>query len=193
MHLDRLGKGVKPGLSRTDAYRPVLCVPPLAEQHRIVAKVEKLMALCDRLEAARAKREATRNNLTAASLVRLNAPDPETFREYARFALDALPALTARADQIKQLSQTVLNLAVRGKLVPQDPKEGTGGDLLRQPSKLRNQSRIASRRKRDVSSDEIRDEDKYFETSGLLGVGARVPSRNDTDGCKPKPIESCSI
>ena len=54
------------------------------------------MALCDRLEAARAEREATRDRLAAASLARLNAPDPETFRDDARFALDALPALTAR-------------------------------------------------------------------------------------------------
>ena len=79
------------------------------------------MALCDRLEAARAEREATRDRLAAASLARLNAPDPETFHDDARFALDALPALTTRPDQIKQLRQTILNLAVRGKLVPQDP------------------------------------------------------------------------
>ena len=75
------------------------------------------MALCDRLEAARASREAVRDRLAAASLARLNAPDPETFQADARFALDALPALTTRPDQIKQLRQTILNLAVRGKLV----------------------------------------------------------------------------
>jgi len=98
-------------------------LPPLAEQHRIVAKVDELMALCDRLEAARVGREATRDRLAAASLTRLNAPVPDTFHDDARFALDALPALTTRPDQIKQLRQTILNLAVRGKLVPQDPKE----------------------------------------------------------------------
>ena len=73
--LDKLGKGVKPGLSRSDAYEQILWVPPLAEQHRIVAKVDELMALCDRLEAAQGSREATRDRLTAASLARLNAPD----------------------------------------------------------------------------------------------------------------------
>ena len=109
-------------------------LPPLAEQHRIVAKVDELMALCDRLEAARAEREATRDRLTAASLARLNAPNPETFRADARFALDALPALTTRPDQIKALRQTILNLAVRGKLVPQDSKEEIAKCYIDEPA-----------------------------------------------------------
>jgi type I restriction enzyme S subunit len=78
------------------------------------------MGLCDRLEAARAAREVTRDQLSAASLARFNAPDPETFQADARFVLDALPALTTRPDQIKALRQTILNLAVRGKLVSQE-------------------------------------------------------------------------
>jgi type I restriction enzyme S subunit len=98
-------------------------LPPLAEQHRIVAKVDELMALCDRLEAARKDREAKRDRLSAASLARLNTPDPETFTADARFTLEALPALTTRPNQIKQLRQTILNLAVRGRLVPQDPND----------------------------------------------------------------------
>ncbi len=49
--LDALGKGVKPGLSRSEAYLLPIAIPPLAEQHRIVAKVDELMALCDQLKA----------------------------------------------------------------------------------------------------------------------------------------------
>ncbi|MEH2626069.1 type I restriction enzyme S subunit [Bradyrhizobium sp. AZCC 1719] len=101
----------------------VVPVPPLAEQHRIVAKVDELMALCDRLEAARESREAVRDRFAAATFARLDAPYPEIVQADARFALDALPALTARADQIKQLRQTIRNLAVRGKLVPQDAND----------------------------------------------------------------------
>ena len=108
-------------------------LPPLAEQHRIVAKVDELMALCDRLEEARKTREETRDRLTAASLARLTAPDttPEDFPTHAAFALEALPALTTRPDQINALRQTILNLAVRGNLVKQDPADEPASQLLK--------------------------------------------------------------
>jgi type I restriction enzyme S subunit len=48
-----------------------LPLPPFAEQHRIVAKVDELMALCDRLEAAQAERESRRDRLVSASLHQL--------------------------------------------------------------------------------------------------------------------------
>lgn len=108
-------------------------LPPLAEQQRIVAKVDELMALCDRLEAARAGREAVRDRLTAATLARLTAPetDAETFSTHARFALQTLPTLTTHEGQIKTLRQTILNLAVRGKLVEQDPTDEPAAELLK--------------------------------------------------------------
>ncbi|UFZ01862.1 restriction endonuclease subunit S [Bradyrhizobium ontarionense] len=133
-HYSKHASGVSPSMknvSRDVILSLPVPLPPLAEQHRIVAKVKDLMALCDRLEAARATRESTRDRLAAASLVRLNAPDPETFQSDVRFALDALPALTARPDQIKQLRQTIFNLAVRGKLVPQDPNDEPAQVLLK--------------------------------------------------------------
>jgi len=120
-----------PAVNDSDFSLLPIPLPPLAEQHRIVAKVDELMALCDRLEAARAEREAVRDRLAAASLARLNAPDPDTYPNDIRFALDALPALSTRPDQIKQLRQTILNLAVRGKLVSQDPKDEPASQLLK--------------------------------------------------------------
>jgi type I restriction enzyme, S subunit len=119
------------GLPKNRMDLIAVALPPLAEQHRIVAKVDELMGLCDRLEAARAGREAVRDQLAASGLARLNAPDPETFQDDARFALDALPALTTRPDQIKRLRQTILNLAVRGKLVTQDATDEPALELLK--------------------------------------------------------------
>ena len=93
------------------------------------------MALCDRLEAARNERESRRDRLVAASLHRLSQPadkdGDEAFRADARFYLNHLPRLTTRPDHIKQLRQTILNLAVRGRLVPQDPNDEPASELLK--------------------------------------------------------------
>lgn len=48
--LDKLGKGIKPGLNRNDAYSLVIAIPPRSEQKAIVSKVNELMSLCDQLE-----------------------------------------------------------------------------------------------------------------------------------------------
>lgn len=129
--LQSQARSLIPGIAREDVEDFAFPLPPLPEQHRIIAKVDELMVLCDELEAARTERETKRDRLAAASLARLNTPDLETFRDDAHFALDALPALTARPDQIKQLRQTILNLAVRGKLVPQDPADEPAVELLK--------------------------------------------------------------
>ncbi|MEK6803703.1 MAG: restriction endonuclease subunit S [Nitrospirota bacterium] len=108
-------------------------LPPLAEQHRIVSKVDELMALCDRLEAAQAERESRRDRLASSSLHRLNnGVDPDAFRDHARFYFNHLPRLTTKREHIQQLRQTILNLAVHGKLVPQDRSEEPATHLLDQ-------------------------------------------------------------
>ena len=102
--IEAYGKGSTRFRVSTGHLKTVLVpLPPLAEQHRIVAKVDELMALCDRLEARRAEREATRDRMAAASLVRLNDPDPDpvVFRKHAAFAIENLTPLTTRRDQIK--------------------------------------------------------------------------------------------
>ena len=140
-------------------------LPPLAEQHRIVAKVDELMTLCDRLEEGRTARETTRDRLAAASLARLNAPDPELalFRNHASFALENLAPLTTRFDQIKPLRQTILNLAVRGKLVEQDPIEGTGQALLFELRKIRNTWETSGRVRKQKVKNAVADDEQYLD------------------------------
>ena len=127
----------QPNVNGQTLGKMLVPLPPLAEQHRIVAKVDELTGLCDRLEAARTEREATRDRMAAASLVRLNDPDPDpvVFRNHAAFAIENLTPLTTRTDQIKALRQTILNLAVRGKMVPQDPNDEPAAELLKRIAK----------------------------------------------------------
>ncbi|GAO77732.1 restriction endonuclease subunit S [Sphingopyxis sp. C-1] len=122
--------GAQPFVKVRETLGRTFCLPPLAEQRRIVAKVDELMALCDQLEAARAEREAARDRFTLSTLAKLNTPDPETFGQDARFALANLAPLTTRPDQIKQLRQTILNLGVRGKLMEQDAADEPAAKLF---------------------------------------------------------------
>ena len=143
------GGGAQPNISKVKIVSTPFPLPPLAEQRRIVTKVDELMALCERLEAARAAREGVRDRLAAASLVRLSIPDPNAFQDDTRFALEALAPFTIRPDQIKLLRQTILNLAVRGKLVPQDAGDGSVSELLK---------KIEAERKARIANGEIRRE-----------------------------------
>lgn len=109
--------------------RIAIPLPPFAEQKRIVAKVDELMALCDRLEAQFQERDTRRTALARAALVRFaKAPTPENlellFHDF--FAIDP-----------PDLRKTILTLAVQGKLVHQDPNDDPAGLWLQTISSLR--------------------------------------------------------
>jgi type I restriction enzyme, S subunit len=90
-------------------------VPPLAEQKRIVAKVNELMKLCDRLQAHQRERQVRHAALARASLARFAAaPTPANLSFLFHPSYDIAPA---------DLRKSILTLAVRGKLVPQDPND----------------------------------------------------------------------
>jgi type I restriction enzyme, S subunit len=124
--------GGQPNVNGQTLGKMTIAVPPLPEQHRIVAKVDELMALCDRLGAVRAERENRRDRLAGASLHQLNsAADTEALHKHARFYINHLSRLTARSAHIPHLRQTLLNLAVQGKLVPQDANNEPASELLK--------------------------------------------------------------
>ena len=126
-------------LNRTSLSNILVPLPALAEQHRIVAKVDELMTLCDRLEEAQQEREAARDRFATTSLARLGSPDPDlsTFHADAAFAIENFDRITARSDQVAALRRTVLDLAVRGRLVPQDPTDEPASKLLERITKQR--------------------------------------------------------
>ncbi len=96
--------------------------PPLAEQKRIVTKVDELMALCDRLAAQQQERVTRHAALARASLSRFaEAPTPANLDFLFHQSYPIPPA---------DLRKTILTLAVQGKLVPQDPNDEPAEDCL---------------------------------------------------------------
>ena len=107
-------------------------LPPLPEQHRIVAKVDELMALCDRLEARQADAASAHARLVQALLDSLTqASDAEDFAASWQRLAEHFHSLFSSESSIDALKQILLQLAVMGKLVPQDLMEETGEKLLR--------------------------------------------------------------
>ena len=135
--------GAQPNLSKVKIVAFPFPLPPLAEQERIVAKVDELMALCDRLEAQQQEREEKASQLTRASLARFaDAPNPANLNFIFHKSFDIPPA---------DLRKSILTLAVQGKLVPQDPNDEPAAELI---------SQIAEEKRRLVSARIIRDKDE---------------------------------
>ena len=63
-----------PHISSKQVEAAALFLPPLSEQHCIVAKVDELMVLCDRLEASLARGNDTRRRLFEALLLEALEP-----------------------------------------------------------------------------------------------------------------------
>lgn len=99
-------------------------LPPLAEQHRIVARVDELMALLDRLEAARGERDTTRLAARDSALAALrDAADASEVAAAWRRLEARMEDLFRTPEDVPPLRQAILQLAVRGRLVAQDPAE----------------------------------------------------------------------
>lgn len=121
-----------PAINDGQFFSGFIPLPPLAEQHRIVAKVDELMALCDQLEAQQNNAAQAHEKLVSHLLGTLtqsqNADDFSANWQciYAHF--DVLFTTQASIDALKQ---TLLQLAVMGKLVPQDPNDEPASELLK--------------------------------------------------------------
>ncbi|TWT50049.1 Type-1 restriction enzyme EcoKI specificity protein [Allorhodopirellula solitaria] len=126
----------QPNLSATDLAKFVVPLPPLAEQRRIVSKVEGLMSLCDTLENYRRERESVRErasrsvlaSLTTAPRVGDQVSGQETLASAWQRMSDHFEVLLDQPESVPHLRQSILQLAVQGKLVPQDPLDEPATD-----------------------------------------------------------------
>jgi type I restriction enzyme, S subunit len=147
-------------LAKTGAL--TIALPPLAEQDRIVARVEELMQLCDALEAHGRLQDEQHVRLVATLFDALaaSASAEELAENWQRIATH-FDLLLDRPESVDALEQTLLQLAVRGLLVPQDSSDEPATDLLARIRAEKDQLVAAGQIKRDKLA-EIGSEEKYL-------------------------------
>jgi len=130
--LSIIGSGMTvAGIKQDELLSFLVPMPPLAEQHRIVAKVDELMALCDRLEARQADADSAHAQLVQALLDRLTqARDAGDFAQSWQRLAEHFQTLFTTESSIDALRQTLLQLAVMGKLVPQESSDAPADELI---------------------------------------------------------------
>ncbi|WGK83214.1 restriction endonuclease subunit S [Vibrio aestuarianus] len=109
--------GAQPNISREKIINTVIALPSTAEQHRIVAKVDELMALCDQLEQQTEDSIEAHQVLVTTLLDTLthSADADELMQNWARIS-EHFDTLFTTEESIDQLKQTILQLAVMGAL-----------------------------------------------------------------------------
>ncbi|WP_394659253.1 restriction endonuclease subunit S [uncultured Novosphingobium sp.] len=127
--------GIIGGISRAKFLALPFPLPPLAEQRRIVAKVDELMALCDALERESADALAAHQVLVETLLETLvkSADAADLAANWARVGGHFDTLFTTEAS-IEALKQKILDLAIRGLLERQMPAEEAASDLIKRIS-----------------------------------------------------------
>lgn len=146
-------------ITKTDVECFLFPLPPLSEQSRIVARVQELMAVLDRLEEQTKDAEKSREQTLLATTRALpQSPTPGALAHgWGRFS-ENLDHLVRRAEDVKAFRSMVLELAVRGKLVPQDNTTEPASVLLEgikaEKSRLTSSGRIKAGKQLQTISDE---------------------------------------
>jgi len=183
-----------PRLGKEDGRKASFPLPPLAEQHRIVFKVDELMTLCDQLETQHKNATEAHKKLVRQLLGTLiqsqSAADFDANWQRIATHFDTLFTTEASIDALKQ---TLLQLAVMGKLTPKDPKDEPASGLLEriraEKATLFGEGKI----KKDKPIEPITDEEKAFELpDGWEWVKCQDICLKITDGEHATPTRSKS-
>ena len=189
--------GVQPFVSLGTLRDFIFPLPPLEEQHRIVAKVDELMALCDQLEQQTLTSIDAHATLVETLLETLtnSADAAELEQNWARIS-EHFDTLFTTEQSIDALKQTILQLAVMGKLVRQDPTDEPASVLLEKIAAEKAQLIKDKKIKKEKPLPPISDDEKPFELPqgwewcrlanfADVGTGA-TPSRANSSYWQPE-------
>ncbi|HCG8026544.1 restriction endonuclease [Vibrio parahaemolyticus] len=178
----------QPKMNQAKMNSILVLLPPEKEQHRIVAKVDELMALCDKLEQqTESSIEAHQVLVTTLLDTLTNSADAnELMQNWARIS-EHFDTLFTTEECIDQLKQTILQLAVMGKLVPQDPSDEPAAELLKRIAEEKAQLVKEKKIKKQKALPPIAEDEKPFELPNGWSF-SRLESLSEliTKGSSPK-------
>lgn len=161
---DKARGGAMNNISLGDLNNLVVVIPPIEEQNLIVAKVDELMELCDELEQQTSNHLKSHQVLVKSLLATLTDAANPVELTLAWSRLEAhFDNLFTSEDSINQLKQTILQLAVMGKLVPQNPEDESASVLLEKISAEKKKLIEEGKIKKQKPLPEISEEEKPFE------------------------------
>ncbi len=154
----------QPNVNATALKQLLFILPPFEEQKRIVAKVDELMTLCDQLEQqTEASIEAHQLLVSTLLNTLTNSANADELMENWTRISDHFDTLFTTEESIDQLKHTILQLAVMGKLVPQDPNDEPASVLLERIAEEKAQLIKDKKIKKQKALPPIADDEKPFD------------------------------
>jgi len=109
----------------------IIPLPPIAEQKRIVEKCDRLLSLCNQIEVRQQQRQESIVRMNESAIAQLlSSQNPNEFSQHWQRICNNFDLLYSIPETIPKLRQAILQLAVQGKLVPQDPNDEPASILL---------------------------------------------------------------
>ncbi len=176
-------------INKTQLRACPVAIPPAEEEGRIVFKVNELMALCDQLEQQQTNSIAAHQTLVEELLATLtnSTTADEVAENWARIA-GHFDTLFTTDHSVDQLKQTVLQLAVMGRLVPQNPEDEPASVLLEKIAAEKAQLVKDKKIKKQKPLPVITDEEKPFNLpQGWVWVRLGTVLKKITDGTHHSP------
>ena len=141
-----------------------LPIPPLNEQKRIVEKINQLMALCDELEKLKEQKETKKLTVHKSAINQLlDSKDVINSQKGWTFISEHFNDLYTVKENVSELRSAILQLAMQGKLVPQDPNDQPASELLKEIEKYKEQLIKDKKIKKSKPLPLINDNEKLFE------------------------------
>lgn len=183
-----------PAINDKQFFSGIIAVPPSSEQARITKKIKELMSLCDQLEQHSLTSLDTHQQLVETLLTTLtDSQNADQLAENWSRISEHFDTLFTTEASIDALKQTILQLAVMGKLVPQDPNDEPASELLKCIAQEKAQLVKDGKMKKQKPLPPISDEEKPFEVPegwewckfGLISEfingdrGSNYPNKNE--------------